>query len=145
MTPKELGKLLGVDARTLKNWVAKGYLTDPPRTLGGHKRFDPKQVAGDLARSGISVSSRLLAFIDAHSPEADKRRVIASASTEQLRAELERREAAKGVALVNIPVVYIPRLRDGSDPEELSRMISEIFAAVVDGPELARREERGAA
>jgi predicted site-specific integrase-resolvase len=88
LTAGELGKLLGVDTRTLQHWVTKGHLTDPPRTKGGHKRFDPAQVAADYQKAGDAVPARLQAFIDAHSVESH----IARASTEDLRAELARRE-----------------------------------------------------
>lgn len=84
----ELAKLLDVDPSTLRYWVTRGHLTDPPRTRGGHKRFDPKQVAADYARTGDTVPARLQAFLDAHDVGA----ALARASTEDLRAELARRE-----------------------------------------------------
>lgn len=92
LTPRELAKLVGVDARTLTNWVAIGYLTEPSRTAGGHKRFDPARVAADFQGHGDAVPARLKAFIDANSAEATAKRVIARASTDELRAELARRE-----------------------------------------------------
>jgi hypothetical protein len=92
LTAGELGKLLGVDTRTLQHWVVKGHLTDPLRTKGGHKRFDPKKVADDFARTGDPVPPRLRAFIEAHDPVVASRSAIAKASTDDLRAELARRE-----------------------------------------------------
>lgn len=92
LTPRELAKLVGVDARTLTHWVARGYLSEPTRTAGGHKRFDPTRVAADFQSRAAAVPTRLQAFIDANSAEATAKRAIARAPTDELRAELARRE-----------------------------------------------------
>ncbi len=43
MTPGEVAKLFGVDAKTVTRWAEAGKLR-PLRTLGGHRRYRTSEV-----------------------------------------------------------------------------------------------------
>ncbi len=93
LSSASLADLLGVDVRTISMWLEKGRLSAPEATLGGHRRFSPKRVQEDYARNGLPLPERFAAFLRGEvKPETPTSRIIARASTEELRAELARRE-----------------------------------------------------
>lgn len=49
LTPKEVGELFGVGAKTVNRWAKAGRLTSQ-RTLGGHRRYFLSEVEELLAR-----------------------------------------------------------------------------------------------
>jgi hypothetical protein len=88
-----LAGLLKVDLKTIHNWVQKGRLSKPDETLGGHMRFDPLVVQADYVRAKRPIPETFAAFLRGEvKPETVRSRAIARASTDDLRAELARRE-----------------------------------------------------
>jgi phage terminase Nu1 subunit (DNA packaging protein) len=88
-----LATLLGVDIKTVHGWTDAGLLTQPEHTLGGHRRYDPAAVAKDYTRAGKALPERFALYLDGKVQlETTGQRAISRASTEDLRAELARRE-----------------------------------------------------
>ncbi len=93
LSSSALADLLGVDIRTIATWAQQGRLSEPEATLGGHRRFSPKRVQEDYARNGLPLPERFAAFLRGEvKPETPTSRAVARASTDDLRAELARRE-----------------------------------------------------
>ena len=44
LTPARVAEMFGVNAKTARRWCHQGHLRPVTRTLGGHWRFDKKEV-----------------------------------------------------------------------------------------------------
>ncbi|GLI23422.1 MerR family transcriptional regulator [Xanthobacter flavus] len=49
-TTRQLGRLVGMHPNTIKGFLKEGWLHEPCRTPGGHRRFDETHVAAILGR-----------------------------------------------------------------------------------------------
>lgn len=73
ITSGALAALLEVDQKTVHNWVDSGRLSEPERTLAGHMRFDPRQVATDYKRAGVAIPEPFRAYLETAAPRAETR------------------------------------------------------------------------
>lgn len=68
LKPGELGKLLGVNARTVRMWHKAGRLPAPERTLANHTRWNPHTVADAYREKGIELPARFAAYLKSIEP-----------------------------------------------------------------------------
>jgi hypothetical protein len=93
MTAGQLAALLEVDQRTIHNWVERGLLSTPEKTLGGQFRFDPAQVKADYVRRRNAVPEALERCVSTGVfPPPSPKHKLQRLTTEELRAELARRD-----------------------------------------------------
>lgn len=57
MTPSEVAHLFRVDTKTVTRWATTGRLSSI-RTLGGHRRFDEREVRALLAGGRVPRTAR---------------------------------------------------------------------------------------
>lgn len=50
LTLGQVAAIAGVTRKTVIRWTEEGKLSEPFRTLGGHRRYDEDTVRGELGR-----------------------------------------------------------------------------------------------
>lgn len=53
LTPAQAAQQAGVDPKTISRWADKGLLAST-RTLGGHRRIDPRSLTAALATASTT-------------------------------------------------------------------------------------------
>lgn len=92
LTTGQLARLLEVDHNCIKVWVRKGYL-QASKTLGGTSRFYPSKVAASYEARGAELPASFRRFMAGDTdPPRVMSHLVKRIPTEQLRAELARRE-----------------------------------------------------
>lgn len=93
LTSGELSKLLGTNQRTLNIWADRGIIPCT-KTVGGARRFRPRDVVRAYQSQRMDIPRDLTRFLAGEPVLALPAPDVARVPTEQLRAELKRRESA---------------------------------------------------
>ncbi|SIO84512.1 MerR family transcriptional regulator [Nocardiopsis sp. JB363] len=133
MLSSELAELAGVTVRTLRHYHQIGLLPEPPRSIGGYRRYD----VSDLVRLlRITRSTALGVPLSALPAVLDD-----PAAVEELLDELDRQAAAE-IERLNARRADIAALRSSGSPPDLPPELSVLRSAPEAGvpEEMARYE-----
>jgi excisionase family DNA binding protein len=75
LTTSQVAALFSVASHTIRRWVQDGLL-EPARTVGGHLRFEIKNVSNLLAARGFSIDERAIIPAETPAPEIQLRVLI---------------------------------------------------------------------
>lgn len=120
MLSSELAELAGVTVRTLRHYHQIGLLPEPPRSIGGYRRYD----VSDLVRLlRITRSTALGVPLSALPAVLDD-----PAAVEELLDELDRQAAAE-IERLNARRADIAALRSSGSPPDLPPELSVLRSA----------------